>query len=125
MFYPLCYEGTVDLDSIESLEERYALEVQISEFGQVPRQIFTSPHPRKILGGVEDEENDDKNISGKKKEEEPVQVTNSFTKFRIRRGIYLNQRSGFGHSYSIRAFKGKESVCKRLLKEELSPSGSA
>ena len=45
VFYPLCYEGNVDLDKISDLNERYALEVQISEFGQVPKQIFHRPHP--------------------------------------------------------------------------------
>jgi factor associated with neutral sphingomyelinase activation len=49
LFYHLCYEGSVDLDTIVNLEERYALEVQIGEFGQVPKQIFTSPHPQKIM----------------------------------------------------------------------------
>ena len=38
LFYHLCYEGSVDLDTVASLEERYALEVQIGEFGQVPKQ---------------------------------------------------------------------------------------
>lgn len=47
IFYPLCYEGGVDLDAIVDLEERFALEVQISEFGQVPKQIFTRPHPHR------------------------------------------------------------------------------
>ena len=47
VFYPLCYEGGVDLDSIADLEERFALEVQISEFGQVPKQIFSRPHPHR------------------------------------------------------------------------------
>lgn len=35
------------MDAIRKLEDRYALEVQIGEFGQVPKQIFTSPHPQK------------------------------------------------------------------------------
>ena len=34
VFYPICYEGSVDLDKISDLNERYAMEVQISEFGQ-------------------------------------------------------------------------------------------
>ena len=38
LFYHLCYEGSVDLDTVHSLEERYALEIQIGEFGQVPKQ---------------------------------------------------------------------------------------
>merc|ERR1719189_643399 len=47
VFYPLCYEGGVDLDTIADLEQRFALEVQISEFGQVPKQIFSRPHPQR------------------------------------------------------------------------------
>lgn len=30
------------------MNDRYSLEVQIMEFGQVPRQIFTVPHPQRI-----------------------------------------------------------------------------
>ena len=37
----------MDLDSIADLEQRFALEVQISEFGQVPKQIFSRPHPER------------------------------------------------------------------------------
>lgn len=29
------------------LNERHALEVQIMEFGQIPKQVFTVPHPRR------------------------------------------------------------------------------
>ena len=47
LFYHLCYEGSVDLEKIQDLEERYALEIQIGEFGQVPKQLFTSPHPQR------------------------------------------------------------------------------
>ena len=50
MFYYLCYEGTVDLDSIHDLNQRHALEVQIMEFGQIPKQIFKVPHPRRLSG---------------------------------------------------------------------------
>ena len=38
LFYHLCYEGSVDLDTVADLEERHALEIQIGEFGQVPKQ---------------------------------------------------------------------------------------
>ena len=38
------------MDDIINLEDRYALEIQISEFGQVPKQIFTTPHPGRVLG---------------------------------------------------------------------------
>ena len=40
--------GSVDLDTINDLEQRFALEVQIGEFGQVPKQLFTSPHPARL-----------------------------------------------------------------------------
>lgn len=44
MFYYLCYEGSVDLDQVNDLAARHALEVQISEFGQIPKQLFDRPH---------------------------------------------------------------------------------
>ncbi|KAJ9595217.1 hypothetical protein L9F63_013478, partial [Diploptera punctata] len=50
LFYYLCYEGAVNLDSIRDLNQRHALEVQIMEFGQIPKQIFTVPHPQRLTG---------------------------------------------------------------------------
>ncbi|XP_045592662.1 protein FAN-like isoform X3 [Procambarus clarkii] len=47
LFYHLCYEGSVDLAAITDLNDRLALEVQITEFGQVPKQLFCRPHPRR------------------------------------------------------------------------------
>ncbi|KAG4071183.1 hypothetical protein HA402_001173 [Bradysia odoriphaga] len=44
LFFHLCYEGSVDLDEINDLRARHALEVQISEFGQIPKQLFDKPH---------------------------------------------------------------------------------
>lgn len=52
VFYHLCYEGAVDLDSINDLAKRHALEVQISEFGQIPKQLFDKPHVPKNLNGT-------------------------------------------------------------------------
>ncbi|XP_023211855.1 BEACH domain-containing protein lvsF-like isoform X1 [Centruroides sculpturatus] len=49
VFYYLTYEGAIDLDSIKDINERYSLEVQIMEFGQTPKQIFTHPHPERKL----------------------------------------------------------------------------
>ncbi|XP_063900802.1 protein FAN-like isoform X4 [Zophobas morio] len=48
VFYYLTYEGAVDFDSIKSSEERAALEMQISEFGQTPKQLFFRPHPPRL-----------------------------------------------------------------------------
>ncbi|RZB38733.1 protein FAN-like [Asbolus verrucosus] len=50
LFYHLCYEGNVDLDAIADLNERHALEVQIMEFGQIPKQVFKVPHPKRKIG---------------------------------------------------------------------------
>lgn len=49
VFYYLCYEGAIDLDSIKDRNQRHASEVQIMEFGQIPKQIFTVPHPQRLL----------------------------------------------------------------------------
>ena len=47
LFYYLCYEGAVDLDSIKDYSERKSLEIQIQEFGQIPTQLFDTPHLKK------------------------------------------------------------------------------
>lgn len=48
MFHHVCYEGAVNLECVYDMNDRHALEVQIMEFGQVPKQLFTKPHVRKI-----------------------------------------------------------------------------
>lgn len=45
MFHPLTYEGSVDLDSVSDPLQRRAMELQINEFGQTPKQLFKIPHP--------------------------------------------------------------------------------
>ena len=47
MFYYLTYEGAVDIDSITDPVKRSAIEVQITEFGQTPKQLFKMPHPKR------------------------------------------------------------------------------
>ncbi|NXC15091.1 FAN protein, partial [Corythaeola cristata] len=49
VFHPLTYEGGVDLNSIMDPNEKVALLTQILEFGQTPKQLFTVPHPRRII----------------------------------------------------------------------------
>uniref|UniRef100_A0A3B5L9Y3 Uncharacterized protein n=1 Tax=Xiphophorus couchianus TaxID=32473 RepID=A0A3B5L9Y3_9TELE len=46
-FHPLTYEGGMDCD-IEDTDQRIAMLTQILEFGQTPKQLFTSPHPQRI-----------------------------------------------------------------------------
>ena len=45
VFFYLTYEGRVDLEAVSDAAERAALQTQISEFGQTPQQLFTTPHP--------------------------------------------------------------------------------
>ncbi|XP_048732353.2 protein FAN-like [Ostrea edulis] len=45
VFYYMTYEGEVDLEKIEDPNERARIEIQIMEFGQTPKQLFTKPHP--------------------------------------------------------------------------------
>ena len=35
--------------SVRDPEELAAIELQIKEFGQTPKQLFTKPHPRKTV----------------------------------------------------------------------------
>ena len=53
VFYPLTYEGAVDLDAISDARERAATESQINNFGNTPSQLLDRPHaPRaaKLFG---------------------------------------------------------------------------
>jgi factor associated with neutral sphingomyelinase activation len=45
VYYYLTYQENVNFDRPMSRVERAALEVQISEFGQTPLQIFDDRHP--------------------------------------------------------------------------------
>lgn len=47
VFHPLSYEGNVDMEKIEDPLQRMALEMQIMEFGQTPKQLFQKAHPAK------------------------------------------------------------------------------
>ncbi|XP_038068746.1 protein FAN-like isoform X2 [Patiria miniata] len=52
VFYYLTYEGAVDLDSIKDPNEQASVKVQIMEFGQTPKQLFTKPHPSRFSPAV-------------------------------------------------------------------------
>lgn len=40
------------MDEIDDLAQRHALEVQISEFGQIPKQLFNQPHVPRMVNVV-------------------------------------------------------------------------
>ncbi|KAL2652898.1 hypothetical protein R1flu_021026 [Riccia fluitans] len=47
VFYHLTYEDAVNLEAVESLNERAAIEDQIANFGQTPMQLFRKRHPKR------------------------------------------------------------------------------
>ena len=42
--------GSVDLCAVRDPVTRHMYEIQILEFGQIPRQLFTKPHPARFSG---------------------------------------------------------------------------
>jgi hypothetical protein len=48
LFHPLTYEGAVDIERELDPNRRYAILIQINEFGQTPARIFDSPHPSRF-----------------------------------------------------------------------------
>ena len=46
-FHHLTYEGAVDVEAIDDVRQRRAVEAQIDSFGQTPAQLFNAPHPRR------------------------------------------------------------------------------
>ncbi|XP_071957305.1 protein FAN-like [Antedon mediterranea] len=59
LFYYLTYEGAVDIEKVKDPNERAAIEAQIMEFGQTPKQLFTKPHPTRFPATGSDEMNSD------------------------------------------------------------------
>ncbi|XP_061931232.1 protein FAN-like isoform X1 [Apis cerana] len=77
VFFHLCYEGAVDLDTIRDINDRHGLEIQIMEFGQIPKQIFTLPHPKRsmfILDKLYTEIDSISIKNGKENEENPIEI---------------------------------------------------
>lgn len=63
VYYYLCYEGGIEIDNICDMAKRHAIEVQISEFGQIPKQLFTQPHVPRLTAAIPAEISDaSKNI---------------------------------------------------------------
>lgn len=53
VFYHLTYENAVDLEAEKDPEMRRALQQQVLEFGQMPRQLLSQPHPCRNAGNPE------------------------------------------------------------------------
>lgn len=52
MFHHLTYEGSVDLNKIQDPIQRRAIEIQVNEYGQTPKQIFKNPHPKRFSNKI-------------------------------------------------------------------------
>lgn len=48
LFHHITYENNINLDNYSN-EEKNSLMIQILEFGQTPKQLFFSPHPKKRI----------------------------------------------------------------------------
>jgi len=48
LFHHITYENNINLDNYTN-EEKNSLMIQILEFGQTPKQLFFSPHPKKRI----------------------------------------------------------------------------
>jgi len=49
VYYSICYEKTIKWNEIKSPYHMKSIEIQIAEYGQVPVQIFETPHPKKKI----------------------------------------------------------------------------
>ena len=48
LFLNSCYEGNVNLNLIKNAFQRRAMKAQISEYGQIPKQLFKLPMRKKM-----------------------------------------------------------------------------
>lgn len=72
VFYPLTYEGNIELDKIFDPIEKKAIEIQVNEYGQTPRQLFKISHPKKYSNKINDLMNDDINLQNAR---QPIKTT--------------------------------------------------
>jgi factor associated with neutral sphingomyelinase activation len=49
LYYHLCYEKNIDWNVYKNPFHKRAIDIQISEYGQIPIQLFDHPHPKKRI----------------------------------------------------------------------------
>lgn len=76
----------MNLECIYDMNDRHALEVQIMEFGQVPKQLFTKPHVRKITPRIAKSLASNDNISYKMECVDVLSLHKEAVKCAIRQG---------------------------------------
>jgi hypothetical protein len=52
VFHPLTYEGNVEFSKIQDSISRKAIEIQVNEYGQTPKQLFKLPHPKRYSNKI-------------------------------------------------------------------------
>ena len=82
VFHPLCYDhGKKLLDENEGSDYEKMIRIQINEFGQVPKQLFREPHPKKFSNTIRELNpiiiNDDKFDEEEKDEEKNSDIENN------------------------------------------------
>ncbi len=48
----MTYEGGDDLAKIQDPISRKAIEIQVNEYGQTPKQLFKNPHPKRFSNKI-------------------------------------------------------------------------
>jgi hypothetical protein len=54
VFHPLTYEGNVEFNKIQDPISRKAIEIQVNEYGQTPKQLFKLPHPKRYSNKIQE-----------------------------------------------------------------------
>ncbi|PFX23712.1 protein FAN-like isoform X2 [Stylophora pistillata] len=124
VFYYLTYEGAVDLEKIEDPNERASLEAQILEFGQTPKQLFTSPHPQKLVTGVSPSPSTDPTpisssiLNGENPSEPAAKSPATLPVIKV--NVDFDEMFSNNHSQWTNMEKLQQATCHKLHKEESS-----
>jgi hypothetical protein len=52
VFHPLTYDGNTDITRVQDIVAKKAIEIQVNEYGQTPKQLFKKPHPRRFSNNL-------------------------------------------------------------------------
>ncbi len=63
----MTYDVNVDVTNIQDAVTKNAIEIQVNEYGQSPKQLFKSPHPKRFSAN-----NDEEIIKESVKEKEEI-----------------------------------------------------
>jgi factor associated with neutral sphingomyelinase activation len=52
VFHPLTYDGNTDITRVQDIVAKKAIEIQVNEYGQTPKQLFKKPHPKRFSNKI-------------------------------------------------------------------------